>query len=255
MNSFTKNKLPRHIAIIMDGNGRWARQRLLNRIKGHRKGVEAARDIVKFCAEIGIENLTLYTFSKENWNRPAREVQMLMKILENHLRSEADTLVEHNIRFKAIGNISDLPERVKKVTDDLERLTSSNYGMLLNLALSYSGREEITMAARSLAKKAVEGMINPDDITEEMFRDSLYTAGIPDPDLLIRTSGEKRISNFLLWQMAYTEIYITDVLWPDFTRRHLIDAIVDYQGRERRFGTVKEEPCGKGGAKFGKVFL
>jgi undecaprenyl diphosphate synthase len=257
MNNLSKDKLPRHIAIIMDGNGRWARKRFLNRINGHRKGVEVARDTVKFCRELGIENLTLYTFSKENWNRPVREVQMLMKILENHLKSEADTLVENNIRFKAIGNIADLPERVRNVIADIESMTRGNCGMVLNLALSYSGREEITTAARTLAKKAAEGLINPDDITEDMFQDSLYTAGTPAPDLLIRTSGEKRISNFLLWQLAYTEIYISDVLWPDFTRQHLIDAICDYQGRDRRFGQVKEESSRDEGGdrKLKKVFL
>lgn len=257
MNNLSKDKLPRHIAIIMDGNGRWARKRFLNRINGHRKGVEVARDIVKFCRELGIENLTLYTFSKENWNRPVREVQMLMKILENHLKGEANTLVENNIRFKAIGNIADLPERVRNVIADIESMTRGNCGMVLNLALSYSGREEITLAARSLAKKAAAGLINPDDITEDLFQDSLYTAGTPDPDLLIRTSGEKRISNFLLWQMAYTEIYISDVLWPDFTRQHLIDAILDYQSRDRRFGQVKAESSRdkSGDRKLKKVFL
>ncbi len=259
MTNPSKDKLPRHIAIIMDGNGRWARKRFLNRINGHRKGVEVARDIVKFSRELGMENLTLYTFSKENWNRPAREVQMLMKILENHLKGEADTLIKNNIRFRAIGNISDLPASIMAIIADLEATTSRNDGMVLNLALSYSGREEITAAARTLAKRAAEGELDPEDITEDMLQQCLYTAGTPDPDLLIRTSGEKRISNFLLWQLAYTEIYITDVLWPDFTREHFMEAILDYQTRERRFGLIKEEVTDAAsksiGGKFKKVFL
>ncbi|MBI5643788.1 MAG: isoprenyl transferase [Deltaproteobacteria bacterium] len=240
MDTLAKDKLPRHIAIIMDGNGRWAKQRLLNRINGHRKGIDAARDTVRFCREIGIEYLTLYTFSKENWNRPAHEVSMLMRFLESHLKGEEKSLVENNIRFKAIGNIADLPEGVRAVVDGLEEKTRYNSGMVLQLALSYSGREEITKAAREIAQKVYTGALRPEDITEDLFKSFLYTGNAPDPDLLIRTSGEKRISNFLLWQLAYTEIYITDVLWPDFTLSHLEDAIRDYQGRERRFGLVKE---------------
>ncbi len=235
-----KERLPGHIAIIMDGNGRWARQRLLNRINGHRKGIDAARDTVRYCAEMGIGYLTLYTFSRENWNRPAHEVQALMMFLESHLRGEEKSLMENNIRFRPIGNISELPSGVRAVIADLESKTSKNTGMVLQLALSYSGREEIVSAARELAKKAKDGVLEPEAITEDLFRASLYTKDAPDPDLLIRTSGEKRISNFLLWQLAYTEIYITDVLWPDFSRGDLEEAIRDYQGRERRFGLVKE---------------
>ncbi len=235
-----KERLPRHIAIIMDGNGRWARQRLLNRINGHRKGIDAARDTVTSCAEIGIEYLTLYTFSRENWNRPALEVQALMMFLESHLRGEEKSMMENNIRFRPIGNISELPAGVRAVIADLEAKTARNTGMVLQLALSYSGREEIVRAARELAKKVKEGSMDPEAITEDLFGASLYTGDAPDPDLLIRTSGEKRISNFLLWQLAYTEIYITDVLWPDFSRSDLEEAIRDYQGRERRFGLVKE---------------
>lgn len=231
----------------MDGNGRWAKKRLLNRINGHRKGIDVARDTVRFCRELGIGYLTLYTFSRENWNRPEHEVQMLMKYLEAHLRGEEKTLVENNIRFKAIGSVSELPQGVRDVIDGLEAKTSGNTGMVLQLALSYSGREEITRAARSLAMDVYKGSLLPNDITEEMFQSRLYTGDGPDPDLLIRTSGEKRISNFLLWQLAYTEIYITDALWPDFTRAHLEDAIKDYQKRDRRFGLVKEQEAGAAG--------
>lgn len=236
-----KDRLPAHIAIIMDGNGRWARRKLMNRIKGHRKGIDVARDTVTFCREMGVRYLTLYTFSKENWNRPKREVQMLMTLLEEHLLEEEPSMLKNNIRFKAIGNIADLPESVRDVVAKIEKSTGLNTGMTLSLALSYSGREEITKAARLLAERAAAGVLRAEEITEEMLAGCLYTAGMPDPDLLIRTSGEKRISNFLLWQLAYTEIYITDVLWPEFTRQHLQDAVLDYQGRERRFGLVKEE--------------
>jgi undecaprenyl diphosphate synthase len=244
MTEITRENLPRHIAVIMDGNGRWAKKKLLNRINGHRKGVDVARDTVTYCRELGIECLTLYTFSRENWNRPAHEVEMLMKYLEIHLKSEERNLVENNIRFRPIGAIEDLPKGVRAVIADLIAKTSANTGMVLQLALSYSGREELTKAARAIAKLVSEGALRPEDVTEETVGANLYTAGVPDPDLLIRTSGENRISNFLLWQLAYTEIYITDVLWPDFTRGHLDEAIRDYQKRERRFGLVKEKGVG-----------
>lgn len=240
MSDTTRANLPRHIAIIMDGNGRWAKKRLLNRINGHRKGIDVARDTVTSCRELGIGCLTLYTFSRENWNRPSMEVEALMKFLESHLKGEKKSLVENNIRFKAIGAVHELPAGVRAVVDDITRATANNTGMVLQLALSYSGREEITRAARELARKAASGEIKPEEITEEALGAELYTSDVPDPDLLIRTSGEKRISNFLLWQLAYTEIYVTDVLWPDFTRHHLEEAIRDYQSRERRFGLVKE---------------
>ena len=241
MNTLVKEKLPKHIAVIMDGNGRWARQRLLNRINGHRKGIEAARETVRHCRELGVGFLTLYTFSRENWNRPAHEVKMLMKFLEHHLKEEEATLVGNNIRFKAIGCIGELPDGVRAVISDLEQKTFNNTGMTLQLALSYSGREEIVRASREIARRAACGQLNPEDISEDMFRSFLYTSDVPDPDLLIRTSGEKRISNFLLWQMAYAEIYITDVMWPDFTTDDLDMAIRDYMGRERRFGLVREQ--------------
>lgn len=244
MTETSTENLPRHIAIIMDGNGRWAKKRLLNRINGHRKGIEAARDTVTYCRELGIECLTLYTFSRENWKRPAHEVDMLMKFLELHLKSEEKDLVENNIRFRPIGRLDDLPKGVRAVTDALVEKTASNTGMVLQLALSYSGREELARAARSIARLVAEGSLSPEDVTEQTVEENLYTAGMPDPDLLIRTSGESRISNFLLWQLAYTEIHITPALWPDFTRAHLDEAIKDYQGRDRRFGLVKEKGVG-----------
>jgi len=249
MDTLSVDKLPRHLAVIMDGNGRWARQRMLNRINGHRKGIGVARETVTHCRNLGIEYLTLYTFSRENWQRPAYEVQLLMKLLEKHLEDEERTMMENDIRFKAIGNVEELPERVRKVVERLEERTSGNTSMVLHLALSYSGREELARAARTLAGRVADGTMRPDEIDEEALGACLYTSetGTPDPDLLIRTSGEKRISNFLLWQLAYAEIYITDVLWPDFTMRHLDEALLDYQGRERRFGLVKEKGVGVAG--------
>lgn len=247
MESLSREKLPRHIAIIMDGNGRWARQRLLNRIKGHRMGIEVARNTVTACRELGIECLTLYTFSRENWARPVHEVSTLMKLLENHLKEEKKSLVKNNIRFKAIGAIDELPDKVVAVIADITEATRENTGMVLQLALSYSGREEIVRAARMAAEKVAGGEITVGEITEEVMSGLMYTSDVPDPDLLIRTSGENRISNFLLWQLAYTEIFITDVLWPDFTRNHLVEAILDYQSRDRRFGLVKEKGVGAAG--------
>ncbi len=240
MNELSQIDRPRHIAIIMDGNGRWARKRLLNRVNGHKKGIEVVKDIVTRCRKLGIMYLTLYTFSKENWRRPAAEVAFLMRLLAKHLKKDDNLFLENRIHFKAIGNISELPENVSEAIRELEEKTASFTGMHLQLALSYSGRDEITRAARILADKAAKGLIKADDITEDIFSNELYTADVPDPDLLIRTSGECRISNFLLWQLAYTEIHITDVLWPDFTTEDLDQAIRDYQRRERRFGLVTE---------------
>lgn len=247
MTEISTENLPRHIAIIMDGNGRWAKKKLLNRINGHRKGIDVARDTVTYCRELGVECLTLYTFSRENWNRPAHEVEMLMKYLEIHLKAEEKNLVENNIRFRPIGNIDELPKGVRNVIANLIEKTRHNTGMVLQLALSYSGREEITRAARNIARQVAEGTLRPEDVSEETVQANLYTAAMPDPDLLIRTSGENRISNFLLWQLAYTEIHITAVLWPDFTRAHLDEAIRDYQKRDRRFGLVKEKGVGAAG--------
>lgn len=236
-----KERLPQHIAIIMDGNGRWAEKKFLGRINGHRKGIEVVKDIVEFCRELGIGYLTLYTFSKENWSRPAQEVNALMELLEQHLKNELLKLVKNGIRFKAIGNIWELPESIQNIIKEVEAKTKDNKGMVLNLALSYGGRTEIVEAAKKLALEARRGALDIADITEETFARYLYTDGIPDPDLLIRTSGEFRISNFLLWQLAYTEIYVTDVLWPDFNRQHLIDALLDFQNRERRFGLTGKQ--------------
>ncbi|MBI3398389.1 MAG: isoprenyl transferase [Deltaproteobacteria bacterium] len=243
-----KEKLPQHIAIIMDGNGRWAEKKILGRINGHRKGIEVVKDIVEFCRELGIGYLTLYTFSKENWSRPKAEVSALMEFLEEHLRKELLKLIRNGIRFRAIGNIWELPANIQKIIREVEDKTRHNGGMVLNLALSYGGRAEIVEAAKKIAMEVRQGRITADDITEEVFAKHLYTAGSPDPDLLVRTSGEFRISNFLLWQMAYTEIYVTDVLWPDFKRQHLTLALLDFQNRERRFGLTGEQlkRCGAG---------
>lgn len=236
LDGLIKERLPQHIAIIMDGNGRWAEKRCLGRINGHKRGIEAVRDTIEFCREIGIGCLTLYTFSRENWNRPPSEITALMGLLELHLRGELPKLMKNGIRFKAIGSLWELPMSTQKVIKEVEEKTQGNSEMVLNIAISYGGRAEIVDAVKRVASELKKGSINVDDITEEFFARHLYTAGCPDPDLLIRTSGEKRISNFLLWQMAYTEIYVTDVLWPDFTRQHLIEALLNFQDRERRFG-------------------
>jgi undecaprenyl diphosphate synthase len=244
MEGISAEKLPQHIAIIMDGNGRWAESRRLGRIRGHRKGVEAAREVVRVCSEIGIGALTLYTFSRENWSRPEKEVDMLMGFLESHLKSETPMMMEKGIRFRAVGALDELPASVLSVVKGLEVKTASNTGMILQLALSYSAREEIANACKTLARRVKSGELDPDDIDEQTFEGALYTSGTSDPDLLIRTSGEMRLSNFMLWQVAYTEIYVTDVLWPDFSRNHLFEAIRSYQGRERRFGLTAEQVAG-----------
>jgi len=231
-------KLPVHVAIIMDGNGRWARKRLLNRIKGHEQGVETVRKIVRACSEIGISYLTLYAFSTENWQRPKSEVAALMILLKQFLKSERQELMDNNIRLNAIGQIERLPADVQRVLHEFMALTKKNDQMCLNLALSYGGRAEIVKVVKEIAIKAKDGRLDPDSITSELVSDHLYTGQIPDPDLLIRTSGEMRISNFLLWQLAYTEIYVTDTLWPDFGKDELIRILQDYQRRERRFGKV-----------------
>jgi len=236
-----KKKLPRHVAIIMDGNGRWARKRLLNRVNGHERGSETVRNIVRQCRELGIPILTLYAFSTENWQRPKLEVQALMALLERFLTSEEKELMENGIRLNAIGDIKRLPEQVFSKVRHVMALTRNNEQMLLNLALSYGGRAEIIRMVQSISEKVRDGVITPDDITEETVAAHLYTASIPDPDLLIRTSGEMRISNFLLWQIAYSEIYVTNTLWPDFDREEFLEILVDYQRRERRFGAVTTE--------------
>jgi undecaprenyl diphosphate synthase len=236
-----KKKLPRHVAIIMDGNGRWARKRLLNRVNGHERGSETVRDIVRACRELGISILTLYAFSTENWQRPKLEVQALMTLLERFLSSEEKELMENGIRLNAIGEIERLPDRVFRKVQDVMALTRDNEGMLLNLALSYGGRAEIVRMVQAISEEVRQGRMMTADITEETVASHLYTASIPDPDLLIRTSGEMRISNFLLWQIAYSEIFITNTLWPDFDREEFLKILMDYQCRERRFGTVTVE--------------
>jgi len=229
-----RGNLPRHVAIIMDGNGRWAKARGVPRLMGHRAGRESVREAVRGCVALGVEVLTLYTFSTENWNRPRSEVKALMGILRQTLRSERRELRENNVRLRVIGRASDLPREVAAAIAETQDYLAGCDGLLLNLALSYSGRAEIVDAVRRL----IADRQTAAPVDEASFARYLYTAGLPDPDLLIRTSGEMRLSNFLLWQLAYTELWITDTLWPDFRRRHLYQAIADFQGRERRFGRV-----------------
>ena len=233
--------IPQHIAIIMDGNGRWAKKRALPRVAGHNEGVNSVRDIVEASAQIGVKYLTLYTFSTENWKRPQDEVSILMRLLLSSLRDECDNLHKNNVRLKTIGDFSSLPSDVQDEFLDAIDLTKNNTGLTLVLALSYSGRWDITFAMKRIAEQVKTGKIDPEMITDEMITKSLVTSGIPDPDLLVRTSGELRVSNFLLWQLAYSEIYVTDVLWPDFRRKQLYEAIESYQNRERRFGLVSEQ--------------
>lgn len=239
VNQIDFTRLPRHVAVIMDGNGRWARKRKLPRIEGHRAGSKSVQEIVETAARLGVKYLTLYAFSRENWKRPKREVATLWKLLEDYLRKEDKVLVENRLRLKVIGQRNALPERVKKQLRRVEELTKDNDRLTVILALNYGGRTEIVDAV----KKIVSGNdVDLDTLDEEKFSQFLYTAHIPDPDLLIRTSGEIRISNFLLWQIAYAEIWITPELWPDFRRRHFLEAVVDYQKRERRFGDIRPHP-------------
>lgn len=235
------SNLPKHIAIIMDGNGRWAKKQGAMRIFGHRSAIKAVRDTTEICAELGIGYLTLYAFSTENWNRPKAEVDALMNLLVKTIVGEIKTLMKNNIRLLTIGNTKDLPTKAQKSLSEAIKTTSNNTGMSLVLALSYSGRWDITEATKRIAEKIQKNEIQPTDITSEFFEKYLSTADMPDPELLIRTSGEMRISNFLLWQLAYSELYITDVLWPDFRREHIIEALVAYQKRERRFGMISEQ--------------
>ena len=231
-----RGNVPRHVAIIMDGNGRWAKARGVPRLMGHRAGRESVREVVRACASLGVEVLTLYTFSVENWQRPAREVSALMTILRQTLKAERRELRDNNVRLQVVGRAQDLPVAVRDEIARTQEYLSGCDGMLLNLALSYSGRAEIVDAVRRLVADAREHRFEPARIDDELLGSYLYTAGLPDPDLLIRTSGEMRISNFLLWQLAYTELWITDTLWPDFRRRHLFEAVADFQKRDRRFG-------------------
>ena len=236
-----QERIPHHIAIIMDGNGRWAKKKSLNRIKGHTKGADAVREVTRACRELGIKILTLYAFSVENWKRPKEEVAALMELLKKYLLKERDEMINNNIRLRTIGRIRDLPPDVQTTLQETIRKTAHCDGMVLNLALSYGGRSEILHAVQEMIRKVQTGTIRPEEINFQRFSQCLWTQGIPDPDLLIRTSGEFRISNFLLWQIAYTELYVTDTLWPDFDRNELIKAIVDYQSRERRFGMTSEQ--------------
>lgn len=234
-------KLPRHVAIIMDGNGRWAKQHLLSRVKGHEKGAETVRSIVRTCREIGIEVLTLYAFSTENWQRPAKEVDALMRLLNRFLIGEEAEMVAEGIRFGVIGQPDRFPTEVQETIAQVKAATAHNRAMLLNLALSYGARSEITEMVQAIAAKIAKGDLTAEQITQQTVADHLYTKGLPDPDLLIRTSGELRISNFLLWQIAYSELAITPTLWPDFSREEFLSILVQYQNRERRFGKVLSE--------------
>ncbi len=230
--------LPRHVAIIMDGNGRWAKRRGLPRIHGHRAGRRAVREAVEGCVELGLEVLTLYTFSVENWRRPEKEVSALMRFLDHTLKEEREELRQNDVRLGVIGRVADLPQDVQRTLTETIRFLEGGKGLLLNLAISYGGRTEIVEAAKAMFRELSARRRPEGEIDEELFGSHLYTAGLPDPDLLIRTSGELRISNFLLWQLAYSEIWVTDTLWPDFRKKHLFEAIRDYQKRERRFGRI-----------------
>ena len=236
-----KTKLPNHIAIIMDGNGRWAKTKGLPRLEGHRSGVRAVRKITKACAEIGIKHLTLFTFSSENWDRPLLEVNALMKLLIISIHNEINKMIENNIRFTFIGNIQKFNDKIQNELLDAYQKTKHNTGLNLNLALSYGSRQEILQATKKLMEDVKFGKINIEDVNETLFSNKLYTKNIKDPDLLIRTGGEFRISNFLLWQIAYSEIYVTNQYWPEFTDKDLKKALVEYQRRERRYGNIKEQ--------------
>jgi undecaprenyl diphosphate synthase len=241
LESIKSNKLPKHVAIIMDGNGRWAKQHGMIRTFGHENGAKAVREVVEGSAEIGIENLTLYAFSTENWNRPKIEVQTLMKLLISSLRKEIKTLHENNIKLSAIGTLNTLPANVHKELTEVIEKTKNNDRMTLTIALSYGSREELINTVKEISIKVKNNIISPEKIDESIINKHLYTQNLPDVDLLIRTSGEQRISNFLLWQIAYAELYFTNTLWPDFKKQDLHEAIIEYQKRERRFGKTSEQ--------------
>lgn len=240
-NLIQSEKLPLHIAIIMDGNGRWAQRRLLPRTMGHRAGMSTLKEIVRACSDLGVKVLTVYAFSTENWKRPWEEVDYLMKLLVEFLRKEINELHQNQVRIKVLGNYSNLPLECQSEIEDALQITRDNPGLLLNIALNYGSRQEILAAVKVLARKVAAGEIEPDVINEETFSGLLYTKDIPDPDLLIRTAGEMRISNFLLWQIAYTELWITECLWPDFSKDDLLQAVWDYQQRDRKFGGLNGE--------------
>jgi undecaprenyl diphosphate synthase len=241
MPEIDQNNLPRHIAIIMDGNGRWAKQHAMGRIRGHKKGAQAVRTTVTACRELGISYLTLFTFSSENWGRPSDEINALMSLMEDYLDQEASTMQKQEIKLTTIGDIDRLYSPVQKKLLDVKKLTEHNDKMVLNLALSYGGRDEMIAAVKKMISDHADGKLKMDDINQDLVSRYLYTGGMPDPDLLIRTSGEYRISNFLLWQLAYAELYFTDVLWPDFKKDDLFRAIAVYESRERRFGLTGEQ--------------
>jgi undecaprenyl diphosphate synthase len=241
MDQLDAQRLPRHVAIIMDGNGRWARKRLLNRIAGHQEGSNSVRAVVRKCRELNIPYLTLYAFSKENWQRPSIEIAALWQLLKQFLKSELPEMMEHGIRLHHLGDLIDIPEDVVNGLRKVMTQTSRNDELHLNLAINYGGRDELLRAAKLFAQEVQAGRLLPEDLTQELFAEYLFTRSFPEPDLLIRTSGEHRISNFLLWQLAYTEIYFTDVLWPDFREAEFVDALRDYQRRERRFGKTSEQ--------------
>jgi undecaprenyl diphosphate synthase len=240
-NQLDKIKLPHHLAIIMDGNGRWAKQKGLLRAIGHENGTKSVRAVVEACAEINIPFLTLYAFSTENWNRPKKEVELLMKLLVSSLKKEIKTLQDNDIKLIAIGNLDALPKKVHRELHEVMQSTRNNTHMILTLALSYGSREELIKTVKEISLKVKNNLISRDDIDESVINNHLYTHDLPDVDLLIRTSGEQRISNFLLWQLAYAELYFTDTLWPDFTKTHLFEALLNYQNRERRFGKTSEQ--------------
>ncbi|MGE5942955.1 MAG: isoprenyl transferase [Flavobacteriales bacterium] len=241
LESIQTQRLPKHIAIIMDGNGRWAKQQGMMRTFGHENGAKAVREVVEGSAEIGIENLTLYAFSTENWKRPKFEIDTLMKLLISSLRKEIKTLHENNIKLSAIGTLDTLPVKVHKELLEVIEKTKNNSRMTLTIALSYGSREELINTVKEIGIKVKNNIISPEKIDESIINEHLYTRNLPDVDLLIRTSGEQRISNFLLWQIAYAELYFTETLWPDFTKQHLHEAIIEYQKRERRFGKTSEQ--------------
>lgn len=240
-------RLPKHIAIIMDGNGRWARKRMLPRIAGHHAGVKTVDRIVTFCRKLGIEALTLYSFSSENWRRPQTEIGALMNILREYTQKELSRMLQENIRLNVIGRLEDIPQFAAEEVRSAMMKTKNNTGMTLTLALSYGSRDEIARAIRKIARDAADGLIKPEELDEEKISFYMDTNGLPDPDLLVRTSGELRISNFLLWQIAYTELYFTEKLWPDFMEEDLAEAILSYQKRERRYGRTTEQMAGGGG--------
>lgn len=241
LDQIDKNRLPKHLAIIMDGNGRWAKEKGKLRVFGHQNGVLAVRDTVEGAVQLGIKYLTLYAFSTENWNRPKLEVMALMELLVSTISKETKTLMDNGVKLNAIGNLKSLPERCLRQLEEAIEKTSQNTNCTLTLALSYSSRWEITEAAKEIATKVKSGQLNLEDISEEVFASHLNTKGIPDPELMIRTSGEHRISNYMLWQIAYSELYFTSKLWPDFRREDLFEAVIDFQKRERRFGMISEQ--------------